>query len=224
MKRLKIVGCQQNTDEDIPMQDESAAAQAIARECIGFRLQLLGRVVTALYHDALRPHGLRVSQLTVLAAVGRLGRRRPSDLVWVLHLDKSTVSRDVQELLSDLERLLDRGWLEQTLGDDGRTHYLRLTEAGHALLEKVTPAWREAQSQVAALLGDQTVAAITRAVEGLRAETAKDGAGPGLLGPGGTRGVHPGDDHQHGEKAKGWISRGGQSHTPLPEQPSRAEE
>src|ERR1700734_260272 len=101
------------------MKGESLAAGCISRECIGFRLRLLGRVVTGLYDDALRPHGLRVSQLSILTAVGRLVRSRPSDLARVLHMDKSTVSRDV-------ERLLDHGWLDQTPGDDARTHYLRL--------------------------------------------------------------------------------------------------
>jgi DNA-binding MarR family transcriptional regulator len=142
------------------MPDESPTAQIIARECIGFRLRILGRVVTGLYDDALRPHGLRVSQFTILTAVGKMRRCRPTDLARVLHMDPSTVSRDV-------ERLLDRGWLEQTPGEDGRTHYLHLTEAGNSLLEKVTPAWREAQEQVRALLGEHTVAAITRTVEGL---------------------------------------------------------
>jgi len=145
------------------MPDESPAAQVIARECIGFRLRLLCRVVTGLYDDALRPHGLRVSQLSILTAVGKLGQGRPSDLARVLHMDRSTVSRDV-------ERLLDRGWLEQSPGEDGRSHLLCLTEAGHALLEKVLPAWREAQDQVVALLGEQAVATITAAVEDLRAQ------------------------------------------------------
>jgi DNA-binding MarR family transcriptional regulator len=145
------------------MPDESPAAEVIARECIGFRLRMLGRVVTGLYDDALRPHGLRVSQLSILTAVGKFGRCRPSDLARVLYMDRSTVSRDV-------DRLLDRGWLEQMPGDDGRTHYLRLTEAGNALLEKVAPAWRQAQDQVCALLGKHAVAAISRAVEGLCAQ------------------------------------------------------
>jgi DNA-binding MarR family transcriptional regulator len=145
------------------MQRASPAARVIARDCIGFRVRLLGRVVTGLYDDALRPHGVRVSQLTILVATGWRGQIRPTDLAEALEMDKSTVSRDIK-------RLIKQGWLEQVPGSDGRSHYLRLTDAGEALLEKITPAWREAQNKVTALLGEQSVHAISRAVDGLRAE------------------------------------------------------
>ena len=149
------------------MKDESRAAKTIAGDCIGFRLRMLGRVVTALYDDALRPHGLRVSQLSILTALGWSRGLRPSDLARLLHMDKSTVTRDVK-------RLLKRGWLEQVRGDDARTHTLILTEAGDAMLEKVLPAWREAQARATALLGEQTIATIFRAIDGLREQATPE--------------------------------------------------
>ena len=57
----------------------------VARECIAVRVRLINRVITALYDEALRPHGLRVSQANILVAVAHLaldpGRQLLSDLV-----------------------------------------------------------------------------------------------------------------------------------------------
>ncbi len=50
----------------------------VASDCIAARVRLINRVVTAIYDDALRPHGLRVSQGNILVAVGRKGQARPA--------------------------------------------------------------------------------------------------------------------------------------------------
>src|SRR5437868_1565067 len=68
----------------------------IAAECLAVRLRTLHRAVTALYDDALRPHGLRVGQLNLLVAVARMGIAKPGDLCRVLCMEKSTLSRDVE--------------------------------------------------------------------------------------------------------------------------------
>jgi DNA-binding MarR family transcriptional regulator len=124
----------------------------IAAECLAVRLRVLNRAVTALYDDALRPHGLRVGQLNLLVAVARLGIAKPGDLCRVLCMDKSTLSRDV-------EVLRRHGWL---VADEtrGRSRPLRITPVGRALLERVTPAWRQAQAQACTLIGDDGAEAV----------------------------------------------------------------
>jgi DNA-binding MarR family transcriptional regulator len=145
-----------------------SAAEVIARDCIAVRVRALNRAVTALYDDALRPHGLRVGQLNLLVAVARMGTARPGDLCLVLRMDKSTLSRDVEVLRRN-------GWLEVDDSRGGRARPLRLTAAGQSLLESILPAWRLAQARALALLGDEGAAAVARIVEGLR---AGPGAGP----------------------------------------------
>ena len=54
-------------------QKTTPAIDAIARTCIAVRLRLLNRVVTNLYDDALRPLGLKVSQLNLLVVTAKLG-------------------------------------------------------------------------------------------------------------------------------------------------------
>ena len=68
-------------------------------------MRTLNRAVTALYDEALRPHGLRVGQLNLLVAVARMGTARPGDLCRLLKMDKSTLSRDVEVMRRN-------GWLE----------------------------------------------------------------------------------------------------------------
>ena len=102
---------------------ESPAAEVIAGECLAVRVRTLNRAVTALYDEALRPHGLRVGQLNLLVAVARMGTARPGDLCRILQMDKSTLSRDVEVMRRN-------GWLEVDDSADARARPLRLSAAG----------------------------------------------------------------------------------------------
>ena len=48
-----------------PSQDD-ALIETVARECIANKVRLLNRAVTAIYDEALRPYGLKISQMSVL--------------------------------------------------------------------------------------------------------------------------------------------------------------
>ena len=104
----------------------------IAGECIAVRLRMLNRVVTNIYDEALRPLGLKVSQMNILVAAAKMGTARPAEISERLHLDVSTLSRNV-------ERMKARGWLEVVPDDDGRAQPFRLTAQGRKLLEKAAP-------------------------------------------------------------------------------------
>ena len=52
----------------------------IARECLVVRLRMLNRVVTNIYDEALRPLGVKASQLNILVVTARLGLARPADV------------------------------------------------------------------------------------------------------------------------------------------------
>jgi DNA-binding MarR family transcriptional regulator len=118
----------------------------IASECVAVRLRMLNRVVTNIYDDAFRPLDLKVSQMNILVVAAKMGTARPIDVCERLHLDVSTLSRNV-------ERMKARGWLEVVPDEDGRSQPFRLTPKGHKLLEKAVPAWSEAQQQVKKVLG-----------------------------------------------------------------------
>lgn len=53
--------------------DDISVVDKIASECVGARIRILGRVVSGIFDDALRPVGLRVSQMNFLIATAKLG-------------------------------------------------------------------------------------------------------------------------------------------------------
>ena len=135
-----------------------AMIDKIANECVAVRLRTLNRVITNIYDDALRPLDLKVSQMNILVAAAKMGTARPLEVCEYLHLDVSTLSRNV-------ERMKARGWLEVVADEDGRSQPFRLTPQGRKLLEKAIPAWSEAQQQVTTVLGDAFLQQLNRAVK-----------------------------------------------------------
>ncbi len=129
----------------------SGSIDTIAGTCIAVRLRLLNRVVTNYYDDALRPLGLKVSQLNILIVTAKLGLAR---------------SRNVKPLQA-------HGWLEVVPDKDARTQPFRLTAQGKRLIEKAVPAWEEAQRQATKLLGDEGIALLDRAAKRLRQAKAE---------------------------------------------------
>ena len=135
-----------------------AMIDTVANECVAVRLRMLNRVVTNIYDDALRSLHLKVSQMNILVAAAKMGTARPVEVCEHLHLDVSTLSRNV-------ERMKTRGWLEVVQGEDGRSQPFRLTPQGRKLLKMAVPAWSEAQQQVKKVLGDGFVEQLNRATK-----------------------------------------------------------
>jgi DNA-binding MarR family transcriptional regulator len=144
----------------------SQAIDTIACECIAVRLRLLNRVVTNLYDDALRPLGMKISQLNILVATGKFGLAQPARVCDILQLDTSTLSRNV-------ERMRAKGWLEVVAGEDARTQSFRLTARGMKLLERAVPAWEEAQKKATQLLGEEGVNLLAKTAQQLSLLPAK---------------------------------------------------
>src|SRR3954466_1226691 len=116
----------------------TSSIDTISRTCIAVRLRLLNRVVTNLYDDALRPLGLKVSQMNILVVTAKLGLARPAQVCEILQLDASTLSRNV-------ERMKVSGWLKVVPDEDARAQPFQLTTQGKKLIERAIPAWEKAQ-------------------------------------------------------------------------------
>jgi DNA-binding MarR family transcriptional regulator len=130
-------------------------AAEVIRNCIATRLRMADRVITKLYDDALRPLGLKVTQMSMLVVAADRGLIRQAEVGAELRLDDSTLSRN-------LELMRANGWLEEVSGDDARVHSYHLTKAGRALLERAIPSWKCAQSEAQRLLGNAGVQALRR--------------------------------------------------------------
>jgi DNA-binding MarR family transcriptional regulator len=128
-------------------------AAEVLRDCLATRLRMADRVITKIYDDALRPLGLKVTQMSMLVVAAERGLIRQSEVGAELRLDDSTLSRN-------LERMRANGWLEEVSAGDARVHSYRLTAAGTVLLDRAIPAWRIAQRQARRLLGKDGVQAL----------------------------------------------------------------
>src|SRR5947199_8532924 len=148
------------------MGNATTSIDTIAKTCIAVRLRLLNRVVTNFYDDALRPLGLKVSQLNILIVTAQLGLARPAQVCDLLQLDASTLSRNVKPLQA-------QGWLEVVPEEDARAQPFRLTPQGKRLIEKAVPAWEEAQRQASELLGEEGIALLDKAAKKLRQARAE---------------------------------------------------
>ncbi len=138
-------------------------AKRIAKDCLAVRVRLLSRVVTGVYDDVLRPLEIKVSQLNVLVVVANYDSPTPTKIGQVLHMEKSTLSRNV-------ERMVARGWLRIATGKDVRTHRVTITPKGRTLLEKSLPLWQQAQEESEALLGERVTRVVCQAADRIWAD------------------------------------------------------
>ena len=134
-----------------------AVVDDVVRNCLAVRLRRLNRVVSSVYDKALRSAGIKISQMNILVAAGKMGLARPAELCRLLDLDVSTLSRNV-------ERMRAKGWLEVVEESDARFHPCRVTPQGRQLLSDAYPAWQAAQKKAAEILGREGVAFLKQSV------------------------------------------------------------
>lgn len=113
----------------------------MSQECVARRLRQVNRTITRLYDEALRPHGITINQLNILAVITSEQQIRPGQLGQALGMEKSTVSRTI-------DRMVRKSWIKITPGNDSRTQLLTVTQKGHKLLLLVTPVWDALQAGV----------------------------------------------------------------------------
>ncbi len=132
-----------------------AEASQLNQACIADKLRLLNRIITQLYDGALRPTGMTTSQMNILVVVAKYGEATPLQVGNWLHMEKSTLSRN-------LRRLQQNGWLRVLESSKGRTHSLKLTSRGSQALEKGLPLWESAQTEAETILGKAGIKEIMR--------------------------------------------------------------
>jgi DNA-binding MarR family transcriptional regulator len=114
--------------------------------CTANSLRKANRAITGLFDDALRPTGLRISQLSILVALALVEEATVSKLAGLLALDRTTMTRG----LAPLER---RGLVAGASGVDARHRVVRLTEKGRSTLARALPVWKRVQGRVVQRLG-----------------------------------------------------------------------
>ena len=122
-------------------------ARGVVATCLGYRTRKLARAVTRLYNDRLRPLGLNLTEMNLLAAIAAQGTVQPARLGRAMALEKSTLSRNSS-------RLVERGWVEVRDHPDGRGVLLAVTARGNEMLLRAVPAWEQAQQQAQSVVAE----------------------------------------------------------------------
>lgn len=109
-------------------------------QCACHRIRMAARTVTRAYDDALRPVGLRATQVSVLAAVALDGAMSITALAQLMGMDRSTLTRNLAPL--EKEGLL-------SVGSEGwrRSRTLTITAKGRTRLQEAYPLWESAQKR-----------------------------------------------------------------------------
>ena len=121
--------------------------------CTCQKVRMAARAVTRAYDDALRPVGLRATQLAVLVAIAVEGAMSITALAKFMIMDRSTLTRNLRPLEEEgLVAVGLEGWR--------RSRTLEVTEKGRSRLGEALPLWKQAQAALRRKLGEQTWAHI----------------------------------------------------------------
>lgn len=124
------------------MVDTAIKGIEATRGCYCLAARKRARELTREYEKVLRPHGLRATQFSVLAALTQTGPLPVSKLADILGLERTTLTR-VANVMGKHK------WLKVTgSAKDGRVQTLAIASTGKKKLAVAFPDWKRVQDQV----------------------------------------------------------------------------
>jgi DNA-binding MarR family transcriptional regulator len=131
---------------------------AAMQNCVCFNLRRATRAVTQFYDGEMRRHGIRPTQGSILAALAARETWNMAELSDFLGLERTTLVRNLRPLQRD-------GLVQINGGGRGKLVELAITGKGRKQIEKLTPAWKSAQSAAVKTLGEKRWSAILSDLE-----------------------------------------------------------
>lgn len=135
----------------------------VSSGCLMTRARRISRVITNIYDQELRNHGLNASQFSMLIVIAKLRGASRAEIGRANFQDRTTLTRGLAPLLKE-------GWIEELPTKGGRSRPVVISAAGEKLLSEATPAWREAQHKASRLVGKNGRKAIIDIAENLPRE------------------------------------------------------
>ncbi len=129
-----------------------------AENCVCFNLRRVARVVTQFYDSEMRRHEIRPTQGTILASLNAKESWNMAELSDWLGVERTTLVRNLRPLQRD-------GLVQASGGGRGHRVELAITAKGRKQVEKLTTAWRSAQTAVVKTLGEKRWSAILSDLE-----------------------------------------------------------
>ncbi|WP_052341828.1 MarR family winged helix-turn-helix transcriptional regulator [Salinarimonas rosea] len=126
------------------------------RACLCLASRRAARSITAAFDRALRPHGLRATQFTLLSVLAIKGPTRIGTLATIVGTERTTMTRNVA--------VAEKAGLVVTHRDeeDARQRLVGISARGRAVLEEAFVTWRRVQGELAAGLGAEAVDGLRR--------------------------------------------------------------
>lgn len=114
--------------------------------CLCLHVQRAARALGRRFDDALRPVGLTNGQFSLLKSLNRPQPPALAPVARLLAMDRTTLTAALKPLERD-------GLVSVEVDpDDRRSRLLRLTDRGHAVLNRALPIWRSTHAQIEAQL------------------------------------------------------------------------
>ena len=126
--------------------------------CVCFNLRWVTRKVTQFFDAEMRRHGIRPTQGTILRVLSAKETWSMAELSDWLGMDRTTLVRNLRPLQRD-------GLVQVAGGGRGNRVELAITAKGRKQIEKLTPAWKSAQSAAVKTLGERRWSAILSDLE-----------------------------------------------------------
>ena len=115
-------------------------------KCTCINMKRASRAITGYYDRALASAGVTVNQFSLLVTLQRMGSGSTSGLAVRLHLDRSTMVRNLKPLIA-------AGYIEDTAREGARDRRLQLTQKGLSAINAAAPLWEKAQDEVRSRIG-----------------------------------------------------------------------
>src|SRR5215471_14684971 len=108
-------------------------------DCLCWASRRAARKITRAFDRHLRPHGVRITQFTILVMLMLAGPLTIGELADKLSIERTTLSRNLALMES-------AAWINIRPGDDARSRVVSVTGKGRAAVSASLDAWRRAQA------------------------------------------------------------------------------
>ncbi|MGY3039191.1 DNA-binding MarR family transcriptional regulator [Rhodanobacter sp. TND4EL1] len=136
------------------------AALFATTRCLCLAARRAARTITREFDQALRPHGLRATQFTLLSALHLAGSKAIGELAELLSADRTTLTRN-------LALAEQNGWVTlRTDPADARSRVATITRKGNRTLVAAMPSWSATQQRLLKDIGEPAAASLHRLAGG----------------------------------------------------------
>ncbi len=119
--------------------------------CLNFSIRKASRVLNKIYDRHLQSVGIKCTQFTILRIIDYKQQTTSLELIDIMHMDQTTLSRSLKPLIRD-------GFIDVTPGEDRRYKLLSLSPSGTRIFKRALKAWQAAQDDIRSRLTKKQLA------------------------------------------------------------------